>query len=1130
MKTTLSIILVFLFTHPLSAQDTTPPDIRNVFAASNNWLRVIFSEPVQENEATNLASYTFSHGIVPLSAQMLSDTQTVCIALNKELNQGDLYTAIISNIQDLAGNTISNGSSFAFNYFTPPKKGLAVWYRADQGFDSPSPASATWHDQSGKGVDAVKYLVGVPIWNPHAANGMPAIQFTSNRRMDFTLNIKGLKDITLLTASSHLPSDGDTNAFICPVLGWHHATSSSGGVWLRPHQENISAQFDLGDDPAYTSSVYRFSYNRPASISTNWSVSMASKADSNETIAVNGHTVAVQTRTGPQAVHNDVQNTGHIGYDSYATYTPCFIGDILIYTGALTSAEQEQATYYLMAKYLGKPRPPLITLVHPSQSYAGVTGQTSTITVTGTCPSHAAGLVAWTNSRTAESGVFPVSSTWTETISLDPGYNLITFITTNATGQSAGPVTVSIFRPEPTATDYSTWAADHGIGSDPRTNDFDGDGFSNEEEYISDTDPDSPSSSFTPDISSMARHANGHIDFNTFTGTTNSRRYDVYMSTNLLTGRWIPRRLNRTGAVDSASLMLSITNFYSDDVFFSLGTTLPEQEPRFKFLTDFVHHNPGEPRFDSAFVNPRFAQEYGYRGQAFRHLNTIVRFDELGTNYFPEPDAQTWLTNMTDTIEKEIRWADLNGMEIYYQLDLFVLPSNLVNAFKSDICLPNGDISVDRQATLDLHSMMFDEMFERYPQVDGLIIRVGETYLNDTPYHVGNGAVDYGSSPGQAEKDQFVTLLNFLREEICVKHNRWLLFRTWDTLPNRFHADKEYYLEVTDQIAPHPKLMFSIKHTALDFWRHVKFNEAIGKGNHQQIVEVQCQREYEAKGACPNYIMHYVITGFPENSIQTGLEDFRYHPNVRGIYGWSRGGGWYGPYLTNETWCALHAYVLAQWAQNPERSEEDIFNEYCRTYLGIEEADISTFRQLALLSGQAMLKGRYCTPYDITLNESFMPTKLWLRDDRLGGMNQLHRLFGYLYTNSLTSVALQEKSEAVALWNQMSNLFSQITFSNAQLQAELHTSIEYGRRLFTIIDEGWKIMAKGYEYDKTGSCDTTALGNAITAYDNAWISYRALTNLPGAASLFLGEYLSLPGEPASDGLDETVDRYRPLVP
>jgi hypothetical protein len=159
-----------------------------------------------------------------------------------------------------------------------------------------------------------------------------------------------------------------------------------------------------------------------------------------------------------------------------------------------------------------------------------------------------------------------------------------------------------------------------------------------------------------------------------------------------------------------------------------------------------------------------------------------------------------------------------------------------------------------------------------------------------------------------------------------------------------------------------------------------------------------------------------------------------------------------------------------------------------------------------------------------------MPTKLWLRDDRLGGMNQLHRLFGYLYTNNLTSVALQEKEEAVALWNQMSNLFSQITFSNAQLQAELNTSIEYGRRLFTIVNEGWKIMAEGYVYDRTGSCDTTALGDAINAYDEAWDSYQALTNLPGSASLFLGEYLSLPGEPANDGLDETVDRYRPLVP
>jgi hypothetical protein len=37
-----------------------------------------------------------------------------------------------------------------------------------------------------------------------------------------------------------------------------------------------------------------------------------------------------------------------------------------------------------------------------------------------------------------------------------------------------------------------------------------------------------------------------------------------------------------------------------------------------------------------------------------------------------------------------------------------------------------------------------------------------------------------------------------------------------------------------------------------------------GIGNHAQIVEVECQREYEGKGAHPNFIAQGVIDGFPE--------------------------------------------------------------------------------------------------------------------------------------------------------------------------------------------------------------------------------------------------------------------------
>ena len=58
--------------------------------------------------------------------------------------------------------------------------------------------------------------------------------------------------------------------------------------------------------------------------------------------------------------------------------------------------------------------------------------------------------------------------------------------------------------------------------------------------------------------------------------------------------------------------------------------------------------------------------------------------------------------------------------------------------------------------------MMLEELFEIFPHLDGLVIRTGETYLNDVPYHTGNGPITNRIS-------SHVKLINLLRDEVCVK-------------------------------------------------------------------------------------------------------------------------------------------------------------------------------------------------------------------------------------------------------------------------------------------------------------------------------------------------------------------------
>ena len=559
-----------------------------------------------------------------------------------------------------------------------------------------------------------------------------------------------------------------------------------------------------------------------------------------------------------------------------------------------------------------------------------------------------------------------------------------------------------------------------------------------------------------------------------------------------------------------------------------------------------VHHNPGEAPFQSAFLDPAKLVDYGFNGQVFKHINCIATYAATGVDCFPTGSPERiWLDQFRQGIKREITAAKVRGLKVFYSIDLFVMPKQIVEHFHDEICDPETNrILLDRPKTLELHRVLFDELTTSFPEVDGYIIRVGETYLFDTPHHVGNGPVprvgpawtpNYlyadtiaGREPAepvwtQAQTDAYVKLIHFLREELCVKHGKHLFFRTWDIFPDKLHARIDHYIEVTERIEPHPLLVFSIKHTALDFWRRVKVNECLTRGKHRQIIEVQCQREYEGKGAYPNYVMDGVINGFEENTRKIGLKGLMSHPHILGVYSWSRGGGWYGPYIKDELWPDLNAFVLSQFVNHPSRREEDIFRDYAEDKLKLSAADAASFRRLCLLSARAILKGRHCEVFDRVLKESLLPTACWMRDDRLGGHEQLAEMLDYLGEHDLYDKALAEKAQAVQLWEEIVALASWIHWPSQARGEFIKVSAEYGRRLFKIVEQGWRVMIAGRR--KTDGVEE--LTTAVAAYDHAWMEYEALSASPHCATLYTGHYFNLPGKPQVAGLNESVNLFRP---
>lgn len=542
-----------------------------------------------------------------------------------------------------------------------------------------------------------------------------------------------------------------------------------------------------------------------------------------------------------------------------------------------------------------------------------------------------------------------------------------------------------------------------------------------------------------------------------------------------------------------------------------------------QFRMSMVHNNPGEPPFDTAFNNPQKVLDYGYNGQVFKHINTVVTLDEMGLDLFPAgSEDRKWLENFRESLVGEMQAAKAAGLQVYYHIDLFVLPKKLVAMYQDQLCDENGKISLDREMALQVHKTMIDEIFTCFPEIDGLIIRVGETYLHDAPYHTGNGAVEYGDK--EREKRQFVKLLNFLRQEICVCHNKKLFFRTWDCFPDRFHADLNYYLDVTGQVEPHENLLFSIKYTALDFWRRVRCNDCITSGNHGQIIEIQCQREYEGKGAYPSYVMDDIINGSCELQHPRGLQNIVNDPLVQGVYVWPRGGGWYGPYPTNEFWCDLNTYVIGAYANNPSKSEEEIFYQYAAEKMKLSEQDSETFRKICLLSSQAILKSRYMEKYDKTLDEGLMPCCNWMRDDRLGGLYQLKPALEVLYRDGKLEQTLAEKYDGLILWQQIRDLCNKIDWTNCKQGEFINVSAEYACRLFTAVCCGWTVMINGFKGDKTGGYDLPALKEQICSFELAWQHYEELQSIPQASSLYRLDYLW--NQPA---MGEMISHYKNMT-
>ena len=96
--------------------DVTPPEIISASLLDSSKLEILFSESIESSSALNLSNYSINNGINVITG-LLSTNQNKVTLNTTSHTPNQLYTITVSNVQDLAGNTLSlnhNSAEYVF--------------------------------------------------------------------------------------------------------------------------------------------------------------------------------------------------------------------------------------------------------------------------------------------------------------------------------------------------------------------------------------------------------------------------------------------------------------------------------------------------------------------------------------------------------------------------------------------------------------------------------------------------------------------------------------------------------------------------------------------------------------------------------------------------------------------------------------------------------------------------------------------------------------------------------------------------------------------------------------------------------------------------------------------------------
>jgi hypothetical protein len=525
-------------------------------------------------------------------------------------------------------------------------------------------------------------------------------------------------------------------------------------------------------------------------------------------------------------------------------------------------------------------------------------------------------------------------------------------------------------------------------------------------------------------------------------------------------------------------------------------------------------NNPGEPPAESRYNDPAALKQLGYTDRVFYETTALSGLESV--EVIGDPELRRWLHHTEEQLLRQIDQAREAGLGVYLFYDMLVLPTDLLQHSPGNYSCrrqPNT-LCPASETTLTQAMAGLNALLTHWPQVDGIVLRFGETDAPRLPHLMGNDV--YSPHCPRCDKlsaaDRIAKVLAQAHKLVVGRHGKRLIARAWHLRPNGMHDTPQLMRELAPRLPGDERddrLILSFKFTHSDFWRYQRWNPAsLTCGNRPIIYELQCQREYEGKGGIPNWQVPLWRDGLPEmreaETRPSGLAAVHEQVNLAGLWAWVRGGGWGGPFVSSEHWIDANVVAVPALAEEPTADPTTLGQQWIRQRLGVsDERLVEALSAVLEHTPRFIRQAFYIEPLARQRQDPWHPSGGWIRDDLVDAA-AAWRIMQRLSLEQLDAAVQEKEAAAERISEDRARLQQLVSDRRHRTLQPLVNTLLYTESLFNALRELISGLAAYRRYREQGH--QTAAGIAqqkLLAAQGHWNHHVQRDGaLPGTATPF----------------------------